>query len=312
MEIIRPKEFESLRKDRKNYQKVIDEINAIEAFVPKYKDLLLRKMGVKSPYGIGPVPVIKYVNSGSIRLELQAERRIGKTSYKSIVDGWESCMNGINFASDTRTLTGVLKEDGKNYVSCESVLSDFVKIAYGTLNPTVELNIKSAIGAGEENLIYVPEVVKLDNDSAIAYLNAPAYLKGLKELSKAFREDAGEKAEALGTDIVPITKGIGIKSGKIERSGPDYNYVVTTLITMPTKKVKKDASPGELEILADENYGFGNRLGLFDKTYDLIKHAPYGQLKLYAGIDSLIDRIDSLKDEDKKTATVYKAQTVER
>ena len=79
MEIIKPKEFESLRKDRKNYQKVIDEINAIEAFVPKYKDLLLRKMGVKSPYGIGPVPVIKYVNSGSIRLELQAERRIGKT-----------------------------------------------------------------------------------------------------------------------------------------------------------------------------------------------------------------------------------------
>lgn len=313
MEINKPKEFVSLGKNRTGYERVKDQIEALENFIPEYRELLLKRMGIRSPLRMGKDSVTIFVSSGDVRFELQAERRKSKTPYKTIVVGWEANLNGINFAAETRTLTGVLKEDEKNYISCESALDDFVKIAYGTLNPSVELNIKpdGTTGAVEADRIIVPEKAVLDTDCAIAYFNALAMLEYLKELSKSYREETNVIAQATGDKVVPVTQETGYKAGTIEREITNWTYAVKTMITMPEKKVKKNAEPGELEMLADEEISLNDRIDMFGGVYDLIRKKPYGNLKLYVGVNSLLDRIDNLKkgsDGCKRIAVVYKAE----
>jgi hypothetical protein len=313
MEIKRPKEFVSLGVNRTEYERVKDQIEALEGFIPEYKRLLLKKMGIRSSLSMGGDTINRFVSSGDVKFELQAERRKSKTSYKTIVVGWEANLNGINFATETRTLTGVIKEDDKNYISCESALDDFVKIAYGTLNPTVELNIKpeGTTGVKETDRIVVPEKAVLDSESAIAYFNAQNMLGYLKELSKSYREETNAAAQTIREKVVPVTQKTGYKAGTIEREITDWTYAVKTLITMPEKKARKNAEPGELEMLADEEISLNYRVEMFGSVYELIKKKPYGNLKLYVGVNSLLDRIDDLKkgpDGCKRTAIVYKAE----
>lgn len=313
MEITKPKEFRDLGSDRTAYERVKDQIEALEGFIPEYRALLLKRMRIRSPLSMGRDIVTGFVSSGDVRFELQAERRKSKTSYKTIVVGWEANLNGINFATETRTLTGVVKEDDKNYISCESALDDFVKIAYGTLNPTLELNIQleGTRGIEESDRIVVPEKAVLDTESALAYFNAQKILPYLKELSKTYREETNVIAQATGEKVVSVTQKTGYKAGKIEREITDWTYVVKTLITMPEKKTKKNAEPRELEILADEGISLSQRVERFESLYELIKKKPYGTLKLYVSVNSLLDRIDDLKkgpEGSKKIATVYKAE----
>lgn len=310
MEIKKPKEFVSLGTNRTEYVRVTDQIKALENFMPQYKDLLLKKMRIRSPYSMGKDIVEKSVQSGDIYLDIQVERR-SSVPYQSIVDGWRTLLDGTNLLTDYRTITGVLKEDDKNYISCESALTDFQRIAYGKMNMALELNIKQATNGYLTDTIEVPEIAQLDTESAMAYFNGAVMLKSLKELSQTYKEEANEVAKVTGYNVIPVTRKMGIETGETEKRTISWANVVKSMIAMPSKRKTKNPKIGELESLANESRSFGERFEMFGNKYDLVKHNPHGNWMLYVGVDSLNDRLDYLVKENTEVIKVLKAENKE-
>lgn len=309
-EIKMPKEFESLERNRKDYERANLGVKIIEKFLlPQYRALLVKKMRMPSDLRNMRDPIlIKNVNSGDATLEMQAERRVSKPSYEGIVGSWQAMLNNLNYYTQHRAITRVKRIDGRNFDPATETYGDLHGIANGSLEFALELNVIGKKGVEETDRIYIPLEIGLDTNSANAYINALNHLPTLKAFVKRYNAALNKKADDELTALVEVTQEIGYWAERIQKETPKYANVVKTLVPMDTEKPADLKKKRELELLADESIDCEERVGMFKGRYDLSIEHPYGKKALYVGIDSVLKRIEHLKEEKPTKTIVEKGQ----
>ncbi|GEM_PF-5205049 len=296
--------FVDLETSRTAYERASQALPKVrENLIEPFKALVYEAAGI-DPYQMETDVVRVPVRAGNVRFEFQVERRIATPAYKGIVEGWYAYVNGVNLLAGERTITGVIRRDGRNYVSAESVRDELVIRAYGMLKVGLEFNMVNHEGISGLEEIVVPESaeeVRLDGKYANAYWNALQIVDGMEMLVSTYARAVKKAEKRNGKKGVAVTQKTAYESKTVDQERANWAGVVKTLIHMPTDRGDDEK---ELDELADETVSIKERVEEWGHVYDLARHTPYGEMKLYVGLNSVAARIQELKTDKTKVEQV--------
>jgi hypothetical protein len=299
-------QYIDIEKSRTAYERASQALPKLkENLIEPFKNKLYGASGI-DPYSMNLDVIQKQIPVGDVTFDFQIERRIKNPAYKSIVEGWSGYVKGLNLLTTERTITGVIKREGINYVSAESLRDQFAVRAYGALDVGLEFNMlnpekmlkQKGISKLEE--IVIPEShmdVRLETQFANAYWNAIQLVDGMERLVETYTREIRKAEKLQGARGLKVTKKKEYATEAVYPERANWAGVVKTLIQMPTDKDNKDNEDKELDILADERLSIKERIEEFGDFYNLVKHNPYGEQKLYVGLGSVAGRIQELKCE---------------
>ncbi len=301
-----------LKEGRRNYERakqgselIITEKSALEKALKEYTgydDLNLPKDTIETS-----------IRRGDIRFIIKSESRIKRPSYKEAVVGMENYLDGVAFLVAQGTeISGVIQRSKLIFIEVSKLFEAFNIIVGGILNPGVEHTIRYEVtgelaeerpldeltlraGRNPEALIEENFVnyVRMDRINPILVAYVSAYDAKLVEGQR--------KPEKL----TPVTTKSAYVTTKSKAEGPDWAYVVKTLVTVPTDP----KTVGELNILNDPNLSRiekGNKLPYYDLTYK--RDDP---TLLYVSVQSVDQRIQSLKTKTVLEAKRLKVEPIE-
>lgn len=288
-------EFSGVKESRTNYERAIHLLDFVDdKFVMPYREILLGQL-ISDKYKAPEEKMTKRLGLDGLEVALEVHRKLSP-SYKGIVEAWESYVNGVNFLASTREISGVIKREGQNYVTTHSLLESFLVGVAGNINPTLELNVRSA-GFYNVNSFEIPENLRLNGEHVNFYWNALEAKKTAEKLVKDYKKalkDVVSETEVIDVDVTKKAS-YAPKSSKGERT--NWTGVVKTLITMPTEK--DEDGERELEILADNNITFADKQEELGEFYALKQRNG----EVYVGIDSVFGRMQYLKTDKQEVVS---------
>ncbi len=143
--------------------------------------------------------------------------------------------------------------------------------------------------------------VRLDTKCANAYWHALQIVDGMEALVNTYARAVKKAEKANGKKGVAVTKKTTYESKTVDQERANWAGVVKTLIHMPTDRNDEEK---ELDALADETVSIKERIEDWGDNYDLVRHTPYGEVKLYVGLNSVAARILDLKSDTTKVEQV--------
>ncbi len=289
--------FVSLEKSRTAYERASQALPALkENLLDPFKGLVYAAAGL-DPYQMGKDIVQVPVPVGDIRFGFQVERRIQNPAYQAVVEGWQDYVRGVNLLAQERTITGIIKRDGKHYVAADTLLDEFLIKTYGKLKVCLEFNMNKHDGVSELEQIVVPDsadAVQLTTAFGNAYWNGLQMVDSMEALVKAYAKAVKRESETTGEKRVAVTKTTAYEPNAVKSERANWAGVVKTLVQVPTDRNDEEK---ELEALADDSVSLRERVDEFGDRYDLVRHTPYGEVKLYVGLNSVHARIEDLKSD---------------
>lgn len=239
------------------------------------------------------------ISLGDVIFNVRSETTTKRPQYKTAVTQMENYISGIMLLlSSDRIITGVAKEEGKWCISADTLLEQYELIIAGVKSPGIKQTIKYEVSGlmVQENIpqdmhLSVENNGNLTVDNFRNYVRKDKLLEVSEKYIKAYERALGKEKKIAG--IIPVNSRKGYKEENTKAEGTNWAYVAKSLVN---DSFDSDDTMGELNILADPNISIKEkRKSLPD--YDLFIRAPYGEKKLYIGLESVYHRIQGLKDE---------------
>lgn len=287
-----------LQAGRRDYERAKQGSELLGGWMPQFEGAVKAQTGFNE-LNLPSDQTTTTIESGLVKFLVDSFTKTKRPKYKAAVEGMENYLKGISvLLSQGRTITGILKEGRSTYIRTDSLLNAFDLIVAGVMELEVKHTITYEVSGALADEGVIDELVLGDPTSAgeVTESNSRKYIRAdrlrpvLERYVKAY-----EKALAKGQRKEKKTKAVTSKSaytttrGKSE--GPDWAYVVKTLIKVPTD----EECVGELNALADEDVSKAEKERQFP-WYKLKYMEPRGVQRLYVSIQSVYDRIQSLKE----------------
>ncbi len=286
---------------RRDYERAQQSISLIESASSELEETIKQQTGFDN-WNLPISPVETRIQKGDIEFIVKSEATTKKPSYKSAAEGMEQYLKGISLlAVSGQAITGVLKEDGLLFAPVDNILEAYSIIVAGIMEPgvkhTIRYDAKGDIAGEKTNYVEVPEnMSRLTVTTAECYVRMDRLHGPLEKFVKQYGS-ALSKANKDEESVVPINTRAGYTAKRSSSEGPNWAYVVQTLISVPTKS----NIPGELNQLADRNISFEEKKEGHPE-YILIQKEAWGKPRVYAAISSIYDRIQQLKTDERIVA----------
>jgi len=196
----------------------------------------------------------------------------------------------ISLVSEGRAITGVRKHGDDYFIRADTLVETYETISRGIMLPETKHTI--TYDAKELDDIKSIELDSKRNPTVLNEENAFNYVR-MDKIRDNLENFVDDYEHALAEGTTPVTKTDVYKATRSKSIGPDWCYVVTKLVTVPTRPDEV----GELNELADMDFSLEEKQDMFPQ-YDLISGQPNGQEAHYVSIGSVWDQIQSLKGEE--------------
>jgi len=244
------------------------------------------------------------ISLGDVTFRVKSETTTKRPQYKTAVTQMENYLNGIMLLlSSDRVITGVAKEEGKWCISAETLLEQYELIIAGVKSPGIKQTIKyeTCRLMAQENVpqefhLSVDDNGNLTIDNFRNYVRKDRLMDVSMKYVKAYEKALGNGQKVEG--IVPVNTRKGYKEENTKTEGTNWAYVTKTLVD---DSFDDEMNMGELNILADPNISVNTKRAELP-SYDLFVREPFGEKKLYVGIESVYHRIQDLKEDQVITA----------
>jgi hypothetical protein len=288
--------------NHRTYERAKANVEVIDkdAGMQKLEETLKKEAGYND-FRLPKEPETYSITRGEITFNVRSETTTKRPQYKKAVEQMENYIGGINLLLlGDKVITGVAKEDGKWCIGVDNLLEQYEVIIAGVKSPGVKQTITYE---ADESIMKTPKEMnmsyfgngKLNAENFTEYMQKDL-LRGIsQEYVKAYEKELKKQNKTGGIVTVNTRKGYKEESTKSE--GADWAYVAKTLVN------EDDDNLGELNMLASPNMTFENKTAKMPQ-YDLFIREPFGEKKLYVGIESIYNRIQELKDG--KTITAEK------
>jgi len=296
---IRPFNEELGGSSRRDYRRAVKHIPKLEEIIDFMNQILKDKPGYNAA-NRPKKPVNNNYPAENVLFNVKTESTTKKSPYKNIVMRMEDYLVGIiSLLEGGRTITGIIKENGEPFMTVESLKQEYDIIVAGIFEPEIKQTITySTAGAlGKEkslSQLIIPKKIPspLARGGEELYIRINRILADMLEFKEKYENKLTKGlVEEEKTAQISSTQTYDIK--KIKRKGPNWPYIVKTLVTVPIKK----APIGEIDKIVQLNLKQAR------------KQFPYynfteRKAALYISIPSVNKRIQNLKLQRPVKATV--------
>ena len=300
-----------LTRGEKNYQRAVQGLDLAKARMGALEDALKAETGYDD-LNLPPEVMETTLEAGDATFTVTSHKGKKRPQYKTAVTEMENYLNGIAvIISEGRTITGVVKQGRGTYIRAEALRDQFDIIVAGVMRPGVTHKISYEAKGELADELAVDEVElpqeryagNLNSENAANYVRMDRILPNLAAFKKAYEKELakGQKKPEQTTQVKASTAYTTTKS---TASGPDWAYVVKTLVTVPTDR----NGEGEINILADPEATKTSRREL---PYQVIFREYRGAEEAYVSIQSVYKRIQELKEGPQIEARRLQAQSKE-
>jgi hypothetical protein len=254
------------------------------------------------------------ISKGDVVVSIKSSQATKKPSYKSAVTEWEHYLIGTQRRVSRGVATvGIAKEKSVYMISAEKLLDEFYTIVEANRFPgvrhTIDFDVKGNLATEQ-----LPDELETKGRKGFVITDRSLADYVRMERFKAVYENFMQQYESELTPGKPGMKLVSEEQGynveKTKAQGPDWYNVVRSMVSIEDlskgKKTKKSADrepdvEGELNILADHSISLAEKRRMFD-NYDLMYRESNGERKVYVSLQSVYDRLQTLKDSDTITA----------
>jgi len=288
-------------------------------YIPKIEELMgqfERALKLRTGYTVDNPPVKKAEDRfvvGDVDFKVASHKRTKKPSYKDIVNGMESHLNGILFLVSTgRTITGIANEKEEQYISLDKLKEDFDVIVGGAMYPDIKQTITYSVSGSLERersltrLVAPKRIFSLKPTTSQLYVRLDRIFRDMIAFRGSYEGEVNKKGVKTDkkTKTTQVSSTQAFKMVKIKREGPNWTNVVKTLVQVPIKKSEE----GELDELQKMNVRKARKLF---PHYRFVERPFRGNNKLYISIPSMLDYIVDLKAGELVKAVVTDIQARE-
>jgi len=287
-----------IKKSRRDYERAKQGAETIGEYRTVLEDMLKKETGYNK-FNLPSEPQDFAITQGDVTFNVRSEATTKRPKYKEAVTQMENYLGGLSYVlSEGRIITGVAKEEGKWVIGVDELLMQYTVMVAGIMVPDVRHKISyDASGkiATEKTLesMNLGDIkdIGLNEASFMNYIRMERLEYDLVPFVKSYEKKLSESEKTKG--IVGVNSRAGYKKEDSKAEGTSWKYVASTLI-----KIKEDDDDGELDILANPD------ISLTEKKedlpfYELFVREPYGEKKLYVSLESVYDRIQDLKGQQK-------------
>ncbi len=240
------------------------------------------------------------ISLGDVTFNVKSELTTKRPQYKTAVTQMENYINGIKLLlTSNKLITGVAKVEGKWCIEVDSLVEQYELIIAGLKSPGVKQIIKyktsammSKEDAPKELYLSLEDNGELTADNFRNYVRKDKLLDISSKYVKDYETKLATKEKI--NDVVVVNTKKGYKEESTKSEGINWAYIVKTLIN----DTCDEDTCGELNFLADKNIDYEAKRTEMP-FYSLFVRKPFGEEKLYVGLDSVYHRIQDLKDENK-------------
>lgn len=297
--------FDGKVENHRMYERAKENILALQEDkgMMKLEDTLKMNTGYNN-FNLPREPQEYSISLGDVTFTVRSETTTKRPQYKTAVTQMENYLSGIMLLlSSDKIITGVAKEEGRWCISAETLLEQYELIIAGVKSPGIKQTIKYET-SGLMTLENVPQDMHLsvaDNGNLTAdnfrnYVRKDRLMDTSIKYVKAYERTLGSEQKIAG--VVPVNTRKGYKEENTKAEGTNWAYVAKTLVN---DGFENDDMMGELNILADPSISTKEKRNELP-AYDLFIREPFGEKKLYVGIESVYLRIQDLKEERTITA----------
>jgi len=263
----------------------------------------LRKETRYNDFNLPKEPEIYSVTRGEITFNIKSEMTTKRPQYKKAVEHMENYIGGINLLLfEDRVITGVAKENNIWCISIDTLIEQYGIILAGVKFPGVKQTITYE---ADESAMKIPKEIdmscvsngKLTSENFTDYMRRDLFRGVSQEYVKDYEKVLKKEKKTGG--IIAVNTLKGYKEDTTKSEGVNWGYVAKTLVN-DDKKAK-----GELNILVDSQISFEEKKTMMPQ-YDLFLREPFGEKKLYVGLESVHNRIQYLKSGNTLTGQTTK------
>jgi len=301
-----------LSRGEKNYQRAQQGLELVKARMGALEDTLKSETGYND-VDLPPEVMVTTLEVGDVAFRITSHKGKKRPQYKTAVTEMENYLAGIaTMLGEGRTITGVVKQGRGTYVKAAALLDQFDIIVAGVMRPGVVHKIAYEAKGELADELAVDEVElpqeryagNLNPDNAANYVRMDRIQPNLAAFKKAYEKELA-KMQKKPEQTTQVKANTAYTTTKSTASGPDWAYVVKTLVTVPTDK----NGAGELNVLADPE---GTKTSKRELPYQVIfRESRGGEEEAYVSIQSVYKRIQCLKEESEIKARRLKAESKE-
>ena len=311
--LVNPGTFdENLKKGRKSYERAKQGSELVEREKSLLEERLKERTGFSS-LNLPAEPTETRVSEGDVTFVVRSEATTPRPSYKTAVESMVVYLNGVYYVMHSGAKTPWAFQQGElTFVEIGKLFEDLKIIVNGIFLPGVRHTIIYEISdklAAEKPL---DELVLKEGRNSAAFTpeNFATYVRmdRLEPILTAYVEDYEAelaKGQRGKERVTPVTSRSAYETTRTKAKGPNWTYVVKTLITVPTDT----KSIGELDVLSDPSLSKAEKERRFPH-YDLAYRGEEPRL-LYVSVQSVAKRIESLKEGPGIQAKGMKVKSVE-
>jgi len=287
--------FDGNIKNHRNYERTKANIELIDCDkgMQKLEETLRKETGYND-FNLPRESDTYSIERGGITFNVKSETTTKRPQYKKAVEQMENYIGGINLLLfENRIITGVAKEDNVWCINVDTLLENYEVILAGVKSLGVKQTITYETDA---SLMITPK--KLDmSSSGNGRLTAENFMDYMKkdllrdtshEYAKAYEKELKKENKVGG--IVAVNTRKGYKEETTKSEGIDWAYVAKKLVNDDTDL------PGELNKLVDNNMTFEEKTMMMPH-YKIFIREPFGDKKIYVGIESVYNRLQDLKKD---------------
>ncbi len=284
-----------LEAGRRNYERAVQGLELIVEEKSQLEASLKDFTGFDN-FNLPLEPTENTLKRGSVEFAIKSDARIKRPAYKEAVTGMENYLDGIAFLlSQGRDISGIFKRKNLIFVDVERLFGAFDIIVGGVLLPEVEHTIRYKAygdladeGAVDKlTLRQGRNPASLTEENVIAYVRMDRLAPILAAYVEAYRGEL-TKGQRKPEKLIPVTTKSAYKSTKLTAVGPNWAYVVKTLVTVPTD----DKTVGELNLLNEPSLSRVEKQNMF--PHYQLGYRRDNPTILYVSIQSIDQRIKDL------------------
>ncbi len=287
-----------LKAGHKDYERAKQGIELIELNKSKLEESLKRYTGFNK-LNLPEEPTETPVTKGDITFVILSETRFKKPQYKTAVTGMENYLSGISFLiSQKMSISNVFKKGRSTFIAVSKLFEAYDVIVAGIFDPEVKHTISYEAGGELFKEAPLDELVLregirpsvLTEENFVNYIRMDKIEPNLVAYIKAYEKEL-TKGQKKPVKTTPVTAKAAYGTTKSKSEGPDWVYVVKTLITVPTDP----ENAGELNILNDHSISKAEKERRLPHYRLVYRNADDTQI-LYVSMQSVSKRIESLKE----------------
>ena len=301
-----------LTRGEKNYQRAQQGLEVVKSRMGALEDTLKAETGYNDVDL--PLEVMETtLEVGDVTFLVTSHTGKKRPQYKTAVVEMENYLAGIaTMLGEGRTITGVVKQGRGTYVKASALLDQFDIMVAGVMRPGVthKITYEAAGELADEPAVAELELPQeryagnLNADNAANYVRMDRLNPNLVAFKKDYEKELA-KGQRKPVQTTQVKASTAYTTTKAKAVGPNWAYVVKTMVTVPTDK----NGEGELNELADPD---GTKTSKRELPYQVIfRENRGGTEEAYVSIQSVYKRIEGLKEESQIKAKRLQAQSKE-